>query len=1262
MNYLRQLSVFILLLIAWPAAMSGAIEVVHNSGIHSGYFQAAPQELKGKVTDATTGETIPYCNIKVASSTMGTATNELGEFILEVDSFPATLTFSHVNYETYRVKVSNNSDLNISLIPLTTVLDEVVVSASERDVLALNLAKKAFLKAENDAENDLYGRAFYRQKSKNGENYSEFSEIFYDIRYGSAGIKNWSIVEGRYALNENAVINRNYTSFSRLLTPLQPKTDKLVFPLHPDFERHYTVNVREIIQSDDAKIAIVHFSALPSTTIPAFSGDVYIDMNSYDIRKVTGVLKNDAFDMAKLTTKNASWKNYEIAYDINYKIDSTKQSVLDYIKVDQSFDYYKNDSLQYRTSTSSNLLFYEHYRSNTRKKLGGRLRNNRSDWKKLDAIGYNEQFWLDNPIVKRTPVEEEVINAFEKKEAFNSVFLNSSDNLALMDLNIAQDPFIIALTQDINDFRNYNPVEKVFLHTDKELLAEGEDLWFSAYVVLGSNHEYSGASSVFHVDLIGPDSKIVIAQTHPLRDGRGSGNLQLPKNLPSGRYQLRSYTQWMRNFNPDFFFKKEIEIINENDSQPSQTVAEGPIDLQFFPEGGHLVADLQAKVAFKAVGSDGLNVKIKGNIIDSSGKQVALLSTLDRGGGFFSLRPEKGETYTAVLEDGTRYELPAALENGYGLLADNLNPNTVRLTIQASEALRNNSFYLVAHSRQRQYYQGKFEFGNEKALRLEIPKTRIPGGVLTITLFDSDGKPWCERAIFITSQQELDIETNTEKLLLETREKVTFQVTITDTNGQPVATEFSVAITDKGQAARDTGSGTILTQLLLESNIKGHVENPGLLFSDQERGTLRALDLVMLTHGWRKYNWLALSKTSNDEKKYPFAKGLPISGTAKKPSGAPLKNTVLRVIAKADDRLGVLSTQTEVDGTFELTDFNLEGETTLVFNAFDSADKPIDLNVTLNEFTNELPSAEFSSSTVRTDTEEIRDYQTYATTRKKSDSIFNFENVTKLENVTVVDKKKEKRADSPSLYGVVPDLTVYADDQRPLVDIFQLLRGVPGLRVSGTGFDSEISIRNGGSPLWIVDGVPFFADAFNPNQSFNGESNGGTGTAPPPGFTEGRGGVENVAGTGSATRTPSAPVPDLIKTLDVLSIDRIEVHKAGTASMISGLRGQNGVIIVYTKSGAQPAIDKVEAPTLKVQGHSMTKEFYSPKYDVPLDVHKTPDYRATLYWNPKMSTDANGKATIEFYNSDLAKEIQVSIEALSPDGIAGAVLKSFGGQ
>ena len=1191
----------------------------------------AQTEINGKVVDSETGEPIPYCNISFESLTEGTSSNELGEFVIVVDSFPVKLIFSHINYGQKTQEIPKTSAIKVSLEPLTITLDEVVVS-SKIDPFAVKLAKNAIEKAYNSSTEDNYGRAFYRQKSKNGDSYSEFSEIFYDIRYNNTGINDWNISEGRYALNEEAVRNKNYTSFSRILKPLQPNTNDLIFPLHPSFEMYYDTRVISMIQSGNSKVAVVHFRPKTYVKTPAFDGEVYIDTKTYDILKIKGELSNDDLIFTKLSTKkNSRWKNYMISYEITYRRDNPSKSLLDYIKVDQSFDYYVDDRFQFNATSTSNLIFYEHYVPTPGKRLGSRLSRRQSDWEKLDEIGYNEKFWEENPIVKRTPIEEDVISSFEKEDAFSSIFLNSAENIALMASNLSEDPFIKELEKKTNLYNNYNPIEKVFLHTDKDLFSAGETIWYSPYVVLGPYNQPSSGSNVVHVDLISPNGEIVLSQTHGLIGGLGSGSMEIPKTLPPGNYQLRSYTQWMRNFDTDFFFTKNVNILNQNIEDEILTTKEDKIDVQFFPEGGHMVADISSRVSFKAIGSDGLPRNVKGQIIDSRGLPAATFSTLDRGGGFFQLTPKTNESYVAELEDGTRYDLPKVLETGYNIVVNNLNEKSIKVVVQASELLRDKPFYVIGNMRQKKYYQGKFEFGTDPTFTFEIPKTQMPSGILTLTLFDSDKKPWCERAVFVNNQEALVIDTKINTTRFTKRGKVLLDIKVTDTEGRPVSTNLSMAVTDADQVEKNQSSSTILSKFLLASEIKGHISDPGLLFIDQKWATLQKLDLLMLTHGWRKYNWPEVWEEQITEKVFDFAKGLTISGKATGPNKRPLSNVKLNIITKAGDQLGMFPANTALDGTFSISDFNFSGPTDLVFNAFDIEGKPLDVNVTLEPNKPNIPISQYKSWLL-IPTEEIESYDTHSVSRSRMNTLYEKINVTELDEVVVTEKKKEKsrKNQTPSVYGLVPDATVYTADHIAMQTIPQLISLFAGVRVIG----NSVSIRGRGTPLFVIDGVPIYSEGSNIMMNLP---------------------------TDSVTDENGLPmnIPTEIANMNTFAVERVEVLKGPSAS-IFGVRGGNGVILIYTKTGAGQTYDPIRSPDFTISGHTAEKEFYSPKYDVKIDNHSTPDYRATIYWNPSIITDENGKAQVEFFNSDIAKQLQVEIEGISPNGNTGVFLKTFG--
>lgn len=1186
-------------------------------------------QIQGIVLDDKTGEPIPYCNIAIGSFYSGTATNELGEFVMDINALPVQLVFSHINYEKFQLDITAPSNLTIRLVPLTNMLEEVVVVDSKQDKYAFELAKKVYQKADQNSNIRKYGRAFYRQKSKNGDAYSEFSEIIYDLHYTSKGIGDWEIMEGRYALKPQGVQNKNYTLLSRLLTPLQPATDDIIFPLHPDFESFYDVRIVEHLASGADKIAVLWFKPKKDLQIPIFDAEVYVNTKSHDILKITGNLTNDNLKLVQLSEKSSSWKDYAISYEIAFRQDSVLKSVIDYVKIDQEFDYYKKDSLEFHTSSTSNLTFFEHYSPTARKKLGGQFRKNKSDWQKLDEIGYNEQFWQDNPIIKRTPSEDEVIASFEKNEGFGSIFLNSRNRLMLMQSNLKGDPFIKELGENVNLYNNYNPVEKVYLHTDKDLFSAGEDVWYSSYVVLGSYHHFSTGSKVLYVDLIGPDNKIVLSQTNEIIEGKCYGSLKLPEHLPTGSYQIRSYTDWMRNFDQEFFFTYNIDVLNKGNKPLISSLSEDKIDLQFFPEGGHSVDGLISIVAFKAIGSDGLDREIQGRIMDSQGKFVAALGTLVRGSGFFSFKPKAGEQYTAVLKDGTTYNLPQIMQKGYAMTVNNVNPKSIQVKIQATPLLKKKPFYVTGHLNNKKYYQGKFEFEDQGTVSFEIPKNGIPSGVMTLTLFDQDKKPWCERVVFVNNQDELVITAKIDHKKIESREKITMDVHVTDTYGRPISAELSLAVTDKGQIVKNQGSSNILTHLLLQSDIKGHINNPGLLFKNQKRSTLHSLDLVMLTHGWRKFPWREIKKDPNVEKEFSFSKGLDLAGTAKNQNGKPMANATLNVIAKSKEDLEMFSAITSHDGKFSIPYFNFRDSTQIVFNALQKGKTPVDVQISLDNDKNTLPLPNFNGRSTEKDTKEIEAYSDFSATRKKMRLIYDFQDATELEEVVITQNKTETTSTSaPSALGQTPDATLFTKDTRESsLRLMDYITRFAAVTVLGSWPNVYVKIRDGGTPLWVLNGIPL--------------SKGGP------------------QGIGVPAAVEAAAVPFQIASMDISNVQRVELLKGPSAS-IWGLRGANGVFLVYTKRGSSETIDRVHSPSFSIFGHAAKREFYSPNYSVKLDRHSLADYRSTLYWNPSFVTDTNGNARLIFYNSDNAKQFQVEIEGLSNYGTPGAFLKTFG--
>ncbi|MEQ9582318.1 MAG: Plug domain-containing protein, partial [Arenibacter sp.] len=482
---------------------------------------------------------------------------------------------------------------------------------------------------------------------------------------------------------------------------------------------------------------------------------------------------------------------------------------------------------------------------------------------------------------------------------------------------------------------------------------------------------------------------------------------------------------------------------------------------------------LVGQVAFKAIGNDGLERNIKGQLVDSKGNFIATLATIDRGSGFFTLKPLVGEQYSVILSDGSIYPFPKVMNEGYAITVYNVNPKSIQVKIQATETLRERSFYVIGHINNKKYYQGKFDFEDQSVVNFEIPKSKLPSGIMTLTLFDAQKKPWCERIAFINNQDELVITAKINPKKFKDRSEITVDVHVTDTDGRPVSAELSMAATDIKQGLKNPNDTNIITHLLLQSDVKGHITEPGLLFRNQKKATLHALDLVMLTHGWRKIPWSENDAVTDSPQEFNFVKGLSISGNAMSLNNKPMGNTPMTIIAKSGEQLGMLSTRTALDGSFSIPDFNFKDSTNIAFNAFDSSDKPTDVKITLDKRQAILPPPRFKNSESKAES-----YIEMRYPQSKLDPALDLRNTTQLDEVIVTEKKIEKsRNASPSVYGQTPDATLYMEDHQSAQTVLDLVRRFSGVTVNG----NTVSIRNGGTPLWILNGIPVNND--NPSAS-----------------------------------------------------------------------------------------------------------------------------------------------------------------------------------
>lgn len=776
----------------------------------------------------------------------------------------------------------------------------------------------------------------------------------------------------------------------------------------------------------------------------------------------------------------------------------------------------------------------------------------------------------------------------------------------------------------LNEFNSRFPMEKVYIHTDRKHYAAGEPVWFQVYVVAGYFHEPSPLSNNVYVALYNEDREVQDEQLVRANLGAGHGVIDLPDSLPAGNYVLRAYTNWMKNFDEQFFFEKELVVLGDGlntDARPSSD-----IDLQFFPEGGQLVDKVATRVAFKAVGKDGLAREVKGLIYDDANNEITSFETSHDGMGLVVFSPEVGKSYHAKISgSGSSYPLPLVQQEGYGLSVNNNLKDVLRLTVRSNESTKKKGpLGVVVHARGAISYTFEVDVSKNIALA-NLPKADMPAGINHITLFDQTGRALVERLVFIDHNQG-ELVLNLDHDQYTPRQKVTANIEIKDQNGNPVSGVFSMAAIDLSQSIDQKPQETIISNLLLSSDLRGHIDNPMYYFDPANADSKKYLDLVMMTNGWTRFTWDDLPEKTQGVPTYSVEQGLNITGTLLRAASTKAADGGQVTLVNQESLSPmILQAQADENGRFTFENVILFDNEEVVFQGVNKRDNPsvefaLDTLLELshpNQFHTPL-SLDKSIGTRLADFQEKKDY------RDRIEEAYNFDTTATILETVVVEgsrvKTKEEDEARRSPYGK-GETTLRFDDSDITAsrNALEMIQGkIAGVTVSGSGTQATVQIRSavgGGlnalSPLILLDDV----------------------------------------------RTDLSNIIALPASL----VERVEVFK-GPSTAIFGVNGAGGVLAFYTKKGADLSsiivAEGVYTTHLK-NSYKQPRQFYAPRYDAKKPEHIKPDSRIVLLWQPLILIDESGKAQVEFWNSDASTEVLLDLQGITKAGVPLATTLTY---
>ncbi|MEO8821265.1 MAG: TonB-dependent receptor plug domain-containing protein [Ginsengibacter sp.] len=782
---------------------------------------------------------------------------------------------------------------------------------------------------------------------------------------------------------------------------------------------------------------------------------------------------------------------------------------------------------------------------------------------------------------------------------------------------------------DLTQFFSHHSFENAYLQFDKPYYAAGDTIYFKAYVTEGEQHQLSELSGVLHVDLINSENKIDQSIKLQLRSGISWGDFALAESLPAGNYRIRAYTQLMRNNGETDFFERNIpvgSVSNDKKDKNQQTLEKNnKPDIQFFPEGGNLVNGLRSKVAFKAIGENGLGIGVKGIIIDNKNNIIDSLASTHLGMGYFYLDPEKGKNYKVELTFADRkrdtVSLPKAQTSGLTLTVDKDDISKMSFKIEANEpyilANRHKNYLLLIYS------GGKsitYKINLEVEINiLEIQKKLLQTGVNVITLFSANGEPLCERLLFVKNKSPLNLQIKSEKKIYAKREKVNLDLVAKNGLDSMVPGHFSVSVIDEKIVSEYANNEhTILTDLLLTSELKGHVEQPNYYFNDSSNAASENLDNLMLTQDYRRFEWKQIMDTSYDSLAFQPEKALDISGKVTNLSGKPLENATVNLIPYHGDT--ILTRKTDDKGIFHFSNVAFMDTIHVALNAINSKGR----NSTRITYFNENDAPAISAMQIPV-LETVKDtaMSVYLENAKKVQEEYSLFKGKILKTVVVKGKLPlDNKYRTESLAGAGnADQVMHAKEIERIGG--QLSTSLNG-RLLGVGFSNDTpylrsahleSAHGGiGGMLVVIDGA-----IINPN--------GG---------------------------------PVGINTIPLSQVETVEVLRFASAS-IYGMNGGNGVLVITTKQGDEKYKDDASFGILSIDpvGFYKAREFYSPKYDDTNEDSKRPDLRSTIYWNPEIKTGKDGNASLDYYNADGTGTYKVTVEGIDENGDIGRAVYRY---
>jgi hypothetical protein len=742
--------------------------------------------------------------------------------------------------------------------------------------------------------------------------------------------------------------------------------------------------------------------------------------------------------------------------------------------------------------------------------------------------------------------------------------------------------FSQSIDSSLSVYNSSFPQEKLHIHFDKDTYLPGETIWMKAYLL--SESRPSGVSKNLYFDWTDIDGRLLLHSVSPITEGGASSFFKLPAWVKNGVVHVKVYTQWMLNFDNAFLYNKDIPVLMPIDgAYPAPE--KNKTTLNFFPESGDLVNGVSSILAFESLNQHNRPSVIRGVLKNANNIVIDSFSTTYNGMGSLRFKPVKGEHYTAywIDESGESHTtpIPDAKANGLVLHVDPYNNDQLHYKLEKSvDASKLTKIVVVGTINQKVVYRNSMILENNIA-EASISATAFPCGVLQLTAFDGDMSPVAERVVFINNDKAYaKIQVTRAAVSLTKRARNEISISIADS----LWTNLSVSVTDAGLGY--DSSHNIYSDLLIAGDIKGAIPDAASFLANPANAN-EHLNLLLLTHGWRRFSWESVVTGKFPEIKYQRDPGyLSVRGEVRNGKDLDAQDSMALLMISRDRKKRILKMAVDGNGKFGQNGLFFYDSVQVVYR-FNHASK-LNSSSQISLYSDLLPAL----------TPAKADEPSFAWV-KVPDVILDKEM-----NGNIIETRDNSVASNTMSFTVSPkdDVSgkISENAAHYLADNFVDLRFPVSLKENAPAGETRLAAYK----------VNSFALRSNVNVTLDG--------------------------------TPVA-MDDLksVNMKEVLFIKFLpKSNQKGLPTLaITSRQALDQVNILENKTGFAV-----------ITGYTPVREFYQTHYDKMEDFKET-DYRSTLYWNPRLRLDKTHRTmSFQFYNNDVSNKFRIVVEGMNQDG------------